>query len=236
MKRKDLRFILMILFMLFGIIISVQFRSVLDANKDKPSIVYQIESLRDQLNKEKIIGSELREQIDENIKKEEEYIKSIISHSNDELIEEWKNARLIAGLTDVRGNGVVIRISDAAEFEGGNISNYVVHDVDLVVVVNELKKAGAQAISINNERIISTTEIICAGPTVRINRNRYAIPVEIKAIGNPKKLYEAIVNSPIAMEFKDFGKVFEVKEAKDIVIPKFSGDINNLVKGLEVVE
>ena len=236
MKRKDLRFILMILFMLFGIIISVQFRSVLDANKDKPSIVYQIESLRDQLNKEKIIGSELREQIDENIKKEEEYIKSFISHSNDELIEEWKNARLIAGLTDVRGNGVVIRISDEAEFEGGNISNYVVHDVDLVVVVNELKKAGAQAISINNERIISTTEIICAGPTVRINRNRYAIPFEIKAIGNPKKLYEAIVNSPIAMEFKDFGKVFEVKEAKDIVIPKFSGDINNLVKGLEVVE
>ena len=71
---------------------------------------------------------------------------------------------------------------------------------------------------------------------MRINRNRYAIPFEIKAIGNPKKLYEAIVNSPIAMEFKDFGKVFEVKEAKDIVIPKFSGDINNLVKGLEVVE
>jgi uncharacterized protein YlxW (UPF0749 family) len=236
MKRKDIRFILMILFMLFGIIISIQFRSVLDANKDKPSIVYQIESLRDQLNTEKIIGSELREQIDEYIKKEEEYIKSIMNLSNDGLIEEWKNARFIAGLSDVKGNGVVIKINDAANFEEGSIDNYVVHDRDLVMVLNELKKAGAQAISINNERILSTTEIICAGPTVRINKNRYAVPFEIKAIGNPKKLYEAIVNSPIAMGFKDYGKVFEVREAKNIVIPKFSGDINNLVKGLEVVE
>ncbi|NLP13810.1 MAG: DUF881 domain-containing protein [Clostridium sp.] len=236
MKRKDIRFILMILFMLFGIIISIQFRSVLDANKDKPSIVYQIESLRDQLNTEKIIGSELREQIDEYIKKEEEYIKSIMNLSNDGLIEEWKNARFIAGLSDVKGNGVVIKINDAANFEEGSIDNYVVHDRDLVMVLNELKKAGAQAISINNERILSTTEIICAGPTVRINKNRYAVPFEIKAIGNPKKLYEAIVNSPIAMGFKDYGKVFEVREAKNIVIPKFGGDINNLVKGLEVVE
>lgn len=236
MKRKDIRFILMILFMLFGIIISIQFRSVLDANKDKPSIVYQIESLRDQLNTEKIIGSELRKQIDEYIKKEEEYIKSIMNLSNDGLIEEWKNARFIAGLSDVKGNGVVIKINDAANFEEGSIDNYVVHDRDLVMVLNELKKAGAQAISINNERILSTTEIICAGPTVRINKNRYAVPFEIKAIGNPKKLYEAIVNSPIAMGFKDYGKVFEVREAKNIVIPKFSGDINNLVKGLEVVE
>lgn len=156
--------------------------------------------------------------------------------SNDGLIEEWKNARFIAGLSDVKGNGVVIKINDAANFEEGSIDNYVVHDRDLVMVLNELKKAGAQAISINNERILSTTEIICAGPTVRINKNRYAVPFEIKAIGNPKKLYEAIVNSPIAMGFKDYGKVFEVREAKNIVIPKFSGDINNLVKGLEVVE
>lgn len=77
MKRKDIRFILMILFMLFGIIISIQFRSVLDANKDKPSIVYQIESLRDQLNTEKIIGSELREQIDEYIKKKKNISKAL---------------------------------------------------------------------------------------------------------------------------------------------------------------
>ena len=67
MKRKDLRFILMILFMLLALLYRFSFER-LDANKDKPSIVYQIESLEIS-NKEKIIGSELREQIDENIKK-----------------------------------------------------------------------------------------------------------------------------------------------------------------------
>lgn len=236
MKRNDARYIMMIMFMLFGIIVTVQFRSVLNSNKDKPSIAYKIEDLRVQLSAEKVIGSKLREKIDENIKKEENYIRSFMEQRNDDdLIDEWENAKLIAGLTDVLGNGVVIKLNDAA-VKTGDVSDYVVHNTDLVEVVNDLKKVGAQAISVNNERIISTSEIICAGPTIRINRNRYSVPYEIKAIGNPKKMYNALVNSGTAIEFKRRGVRFEVKEAKDIIIPKYSGNIDNLVKTMEVVE
>ena len=236
MKRKDTKPILMILFMFLGIVISIQFRSILNADKDKPSVIYQIESLKNQLNTEKIIGEGLRKEIEKNTKEGEEYIRSVMEHSSNELIGEWENTRLAAGLKDVRGNGVLINIGDAESFESGNINDFVVHDIDLLKVVNELKKAGAQAICVNNERIISTSEIICAGPTVRINRNRYAVPFEIKAIGNPKKLYAALAGSSMAAEFKEYGKIFEVREAKNIVIPKYNGDINNLMRGLEVVE
>lgn len=237
MKKNDKRYIIAILFMVFGILLSVQFRSVLNSKKNKPSIAYQIENLQNELKTEKLIGSKLREEIDQNIKKQDEYIKLFMDRRNDnELSREWENAKLTAGLTDILGNGVVISLTDAPEQLGDEIRDYVVHDIEIVEVLNELKKAGAQAISVNNERFISTSEIICAGPTVRINSNRYPVPYEIKAIGNPKRLYEALVSSTIASEFKQFGKRFEVRVAKDIVIPKFNGDIDNLVDGLEVVE
>ncbi|HHV29687.1 DUF881 domain-containing protein [Acetivibrio mesophilus] len=237
MNKNDKSYILAILFMVFGILLSVQFRSVLNSKKNKPSIAYQIENLQNEINTEKVIGSKLREEIDQNIKKQDEYIKMFMERKNDnELAGEWESLKIAAGLTDVLGNGVIVYMADASQQMGGRIENYVVHDVEIVEVLNELKNAGAQAISVNNERIISTSEIICAGPTVRINRNRYPVPYEIKAIGNPKKLYEALVNSPIANNFQMFDKKFEVRIAKDIVIPKYSGDINNLVDGLEVVE
>lgn len=226
-----------LLFLVFGILLSVQFRSVLNSKKNKPSIAYQIENLQNEIKTEKLKGSKLREEIDQNIKKQDEYIKMFMERKNDdEFAREWEKAKLVAGLTDVVGNGVIVYLADAPQQYGGKLEYYVVHDVEIMEVLNELKKAGAQAISVNNERIISTSEIICLGPTVRINRNRYPVPYEIKAIGDPKKLYEALVNSPIAGEFQMFNKKFEVRMAKDIVIPKYGGDIDDLVSGLEVVE
>jgi len=67
---------------------------------------------------------------------------------------------------------------------------------------------------------------------VRINRNRYPVPYEIKAIGDPKKLYEALVNSPMPVSFKCLTKNLKFG-CEDIVIPKYGGDIDDLVSGLE---
>ncbi|MFZ5989006.1 MAG: DUF881 domain-containing protein [Bacillota bacterium] len=237
MKRNDSNYIMLIMFMLLGLVLSVQFRSVMNSNKDKPSIAYKIESLKEQLNAEKVVGSKLREEIDVNIKKQEEYIKTVMENRNDDTLKkEWEEAKLAAGLTDVTGDGIVIKLNDAVVKIEGAVKLNIVHDTDLVEVVNELKKAGAKAISINNERIISTSEIICAGPTIRINRTRYSVPFEIKAIGDPKRMHEYLINSEIARDFKEYGVRFEVGEAKGIVVPKYSGKLSNIIKGLEVVE
>jgi len=63
---------------------------------------------------------------------------------------------------------------------------------DLLKLVNELNAAGAEAIAINDERIIATTEIRNAGNYIVINTNRYSAPFEIKAIGNPDTLEAAL--------------------------------------------
>ena len=77
-------------------------------------------------------------------------------------------------------------------------------------------------------------EVVCAGPTIRVNRNRYAVPFEIKAIGDPKRLYSTFNDSIIFASLSAFGIRVDIKEVKNIEIPKYNGNLDNLLKGLEV--
>ena len=237
MLSKDKKYVLMFIFVLLGILSTVQFRSILHSNKNKPSIAYEIESLKKELESEIAAGNELREEIEFNTKKKESLLKTFTAGEDDgQLIEQWELAKLNAGLTDVKGDGVIITLNDAEEKNPIDAEWSLLHDSDIYEVVNELKIGGAQAISINNERVISTTEVVCAGPTIRVNRNRYAVPFEIKAIGDPKRLYSTFTESAIYTTLKWLEIRIEIKEAKDIEIPKYNGNVDNLLKGLEVVE
>jgi len=227
----------MFIFVFLGLLTTVQFRSILNNNRNKPSIAYEIESLKKELEAEIAAGNELREEIEFNTKKKESILKTFVTSDDDgQLMEQWEELKLLAGLTDVKGDGVIITLNDAEEKNPIDVNWSLLHDSDIYEVVNELKRGGAQAISINNERVISTTEIVCAGPTIRVNRNRYAVPYEIKSIGDPKRLYSTFIESPIYSVLKWLGIRVEIKEAKNIEIPKYNGNIDNLVKGVEVVE
>lgn len=237
MLSKDKKYVLMFIFIVFGLLTTVQFRSILNNNRNKPSIAYEIESLMKELDSEIATGNSLREEIEFNTKKIESIYKTFANGNDDgQLIEQWEMAKLHAGLTEVTGNGVIITLNDAEERNPIKAEWSLLHDSDIFEVVNELKIGGAQAISINNERVISTTEVVCAGPTIRVNRNRYAVPYEIKAIGDPKRLYSTFIESGIYSTLKWLEIRVEIKEAKDIVIPKYNGNVDNLLKGLEVVE
>jgi len=227
----------MFIFVFLGLLTTVQFRSILNNNRNKPSIAYEIESLKKELEAEIAAGNELREEIEFNTKKKESILKTFVTSDDDgQLMEQWEELKLLAGLTDVKGDGVIITLNDAEEKNPIDVNWSLLHDSDIYEVVNELKRGGAQAISINNERVISTTEIVCAGPTIRVNRNRYAVPYEIKSIGDPKRLYSTFIESPIYSVLKWLGIRVEIKEAKNIEIPKYNGNIDKLVKGVEVVE
>lgn len=237
MNNKDIKYILMFIFLFLGVVCTVQFKSILNATKGKPSIAYEIENLKKEIDSEKAAGNELKEAIDFNLKKKESLFATFSGSNDDGLVNaEWEKAKLYAGLSDVKGNGVILTLNDAIEKDPLLDGASLLHDKDIYTVVNELKRGGAQAISINNERIITTTEIMCAGPTIRANRNRYAVPFEIKAIGDPKRLYSTFIESEIYTEMKWANKRVEIKKANDIKIAKYSGNVDNLVKGLEVVD
>lgn len=238
MGKSDKRNILLFVFMVLGFLLALQFRSVMsNTSKDAVSTAQTIESLKKELEREKTIGEILKKELEESIVERDTILRNIVEERGSEDInEEWERARILAGLTEVVGDGVVITLNDASEVVSG-VSDPLLHDSSLYEVLNEIKKAQPVAISVNGERIISTTEIVCAGPTTRINRNRYAVPYEIKVIGDSKKIREVFLNSSIVVfEFIPNNIKFQIKEEKDIVIPKYSGRIDVLTNAVEVVE
>ena len=108
--------------------------------------------------------------------------------------QERNELKFRAGLTAVEGSGVVVTIEDSKQplKMGENQNLYVVHDEDILKVINELRAAGAEAIAVNEQRLIGTSEIRCAGPTVIVNGKMFSTPFQVKAIGDPKLLRSAL--------------------------------------------
>ena len=101
------------------------------------------------------------------------------------LNEEKKYYEKLLNYTDVRGPGVIVIIDDAERdlFEDENGNNVLVHDQDVGIIVNELRAAGAEAISINDTRIMfNSTRIVCVGPTVRINGEQMTLTWNMQSI------------------------------------------------------
>ena len=134
----------------------------------------------------------------------------------------------LLGNTEVIGKGIVITVTDGdgSNLNGNFASDYIVHDGDLYEIVNSLKNAGAEAISINDQRIVSKSSITCAGNVVLINGEKVGVPYEIKAIGLPSMLFGAVTmpNGYIDWMIEDGVKV-DIKpvEKETIVIPKYEG-------------
>ena len=93
-----------------------------------------------------------------------------------------------AALTNVKGPGVSVLIEDSLKpvQSGENPNLYVIHDEDILRIVNELRAGGAEAIAINDQRLIGTSEIRCSGPTITVNGKVFGAPFTVKAIGDPK--------------------------------------------------
>lgn len=110
-----------------------------------------------------------------------------------QMQEQLNRSRIEAGLTGLKGPGVEIVLSDSPRTPGMDEDPYfyIVHDVDLQAVVNELWAAGAEAVSINDQRVVTRTSIRCVGPTVLVNGVRLAAPYTVKGIG-PSDLETAL--------------------------------------------
>jgi len=117
--------------------------------------------------------------------------------SSELLNEILLRRKMQAGYQKLQGKGVIIELMDSEEEagDGENPNNLLIHDQDILILLNDLKVAGAEALSVNGQRIVARSEIKCSGSTITINGTTYGQPFIIKAIGDPKQL-EAAVLSP----------------------------------------
>lgn len=240
MKHKDNRFIFVLAFLLLGVVLSVQFRSTLKLNKLNASSGYEVEQLNAMITEEKKAGEQLKASVKKNEKLWDDSLKASIHSSNNSylknLLDEHEAVKLKTGFTDVMGPGIIIKLDDALARKNQDLSTLIIHDSDIKKLLSELKNAGAQAISINGERIISTSEPICAGPTILINKNRYPVPYTIMAIGNADNLYKKVDESDRMAYMRRDGIRVSIEKSKEVVISKYDNDdLNRLVMGMEVI-
>ena len=154
---------------------------------------------------------------DDNINKIILIAKSITRQVN--LDEELKNNETLLGVTDVYGEGIVITINDGSD---------ITHQEDVVVLFDELKNMGAEAISINEQRFTNSSYIYCDGNVLLIDGKKIQAPFIIKAIGNKSNLSTGMLrNKGYVQVLKKAGLEVNVKEEDYIEIPRYTKEISN---------
>ena len=203
-----------------GFILSTEFRQEDELETVQPE--QRIEELSAQLLKAEMERDALQKQI-LNLQGELELSPAEIATMDD--------LKMKAGLTALEGSGVIVRMDDSniSAKLGDNPNLYVIHDEDILRIVNELRAAGAEAISINGQRLIATSEIRCAGPTLSVNNVRSAPPFEIIAIGDRNSLENSIkMRGGVEDALKVWGIQIDVQSLENVYIPPYSGDFRHV--------
>ena len=186
--------------------------------------------LRDTVFREKEKNDRYTEKLKENEQTLTRWREDVTKNNklSDEQRKKIDNNNTILGLTKVTGKGVQIVLKDGEENKkaGSTLeaSQTIVHDVDILEIINVLRNAGAEAISINGHRIIATSPISCIGTVIKINDEKVGAPYVISAIGNPESL-ESALNIPggIISILEKFGIKITKEKKDEIKIPEYTG-------------
>jgi len=183
--------------------------------------------LRTELANWKSKYEETNEAYEEMTRKIEEYKDTKQSNEETEKLvnAELEQANMILGKTDVQGDGIEIILKEAVTDEYGRISAY-----DLLAIVNALKLAEAEAVSINDERIINMTDIVTissiSSSFVRINGQRVLAPYVIKVVGNQSYLESALLgNGGHVDELRKLGHDISIEKVNRLTILKYNNEI-----------
>ena len=207
------------------LVIFIQFRTVDETNISGIEKMQEIE-LKEALSQWKTKYEEANEKLESTNAKISEYKNTTQSNeqSTKLLEEELKNANMLLGKTDVEGEGIEVIITDGYKTEtNGDRVSVKVSAIDLIQAVNELVKAGAESISINDERVVNMTDIVeIVSKYILVNSQVVSTPYTIKAIGERTYLQSAlgIKNGYIDQMAAD-GKNVSVEAKRNIKILKY---------------
>jgi uncharacterized protein YlxW (UPF0749 family) len=226
MARRS-RLLLAVAFFVLGFlaIVAIRGRSGVPANRLPRQ--FQLAGL---IQREQKTATDLRNQVAQLRKEVDDLRKSSAGQqSGATAIEQQVSAaRLAAGLDGLRGPGlrVVLDDSDLKHSPSGNVNDLVIHSQDVQAAVNALWRAGAEAVSINKERLVSTSAVLCVGNTLLLNGTVHSPPYDIVAIGATRDRFDT---DPLVHQLHEdadaFGLRFSITHADDLDVPAFVGAI-----------
>jgi len=144
-------------------------------------------------------------------------------------VAKMDQTALLAGATEVQGPGIVVTLRDSSTTSPLAPvyvrEQSIVHDTDILQVVNELRAAGAEAVSVNDQRLVATSPIRCIGPAIHVNGASLAPPYLVRAIGDPEALQEALKFSHGIYEtLQNAGSgMIDISKSSQVVIPAYQG-------------
>lgn len=234
--------ILTVLMVAVGVVLSVQFRSVRSANEEAAQA--QAKQLEEYKQRIEELGEEiadLQSQYEENNAKYQQLLSNLAANDSSfygtlkSYHDNIDSIKYSAGLTDISGQGIIITLADSAVSGDKFNSSALVHDSTLLNLVNQLKMAGAQAISVNDERIVAMSEFICVGPAVRVNGTKLFAPFTIKAVGNPAVL-EAATKASNAVSNPNINVSISVSRETEVTVSAYNKSYKNSISQLKNYE
>src|SRR3954462_6773027 len=231
-RRFSAPLVLMLPALLFALLVSLQWRTqqerseltvrynapLLDAAK---SLQNEQDGLRAQL-------AQLRAQLDEIQRGAASQ-----STSSRDLQTQIDELRSAAGLTERTGDGVVITLDDARSSsvtQNANVDKSICHSTDLTDIVNTAWRGGAQAIAINDERIVGSSSVYCVGSTIMVNGTLMSPPFNVVVIGSQNELLSAYDDPNELRDIKQrrdvYGLGFRVARSAGLKVPAYRGAMN----------
>ncbi len=223
--------VLLVPAVLFGLLVTLQWRT--QAERSELSVRYNAplidaaSALQKEQNELKTQLAQLRARLDE-IQRNA----STQSGAAKELQTQLDELKASAGLTPESGDGVVVQLDDARNVSVStrDIDKSICHATDLTDIINTAWKGGAQAIAVNDERVVNSSSVYCVGSTIMVNGTLMSPPFNIAAIGPQNSLLGAYDDPNQLQDIKQRRDVqglgFHVSRASAIHVPAFSGALN----------
>lgn len=220
--RADITAVTIVVFIVCIVLVSVmlmQFRTV------EQTDITEIENMRESelrvaLADWKTRYEEVSAQLEDVNKRIGEYNQRIADNEEaSELVDEELNeSNILVGKTDVEGEGVIITIN--------NTDTHQITATELLTLVNELRYAGAEAISINEVRVLSTSAIVDLSSYISVNQQRLESPYVVKAIGDKEYLSSTLnlKGSGFIDIYKNQGMSISMEQSNRVRIPKYNGE------------
>ncbi|MGC1213016.1 MAG: DUF881 domain-containing protein [Micromonospora sp.] len=170
----------------------------------RPQLTQLIEDRREQVAASELRAARLRAEVESQT--------AALADTDGPIKEQQDRAagnRQGAGFTSLTGTGVTIELNDAPRRadqtlpKGASNDDLVVHQGDVQAVVNALWAGGAEAMSIMDVRVLSTSAVRCVGNTLLLHGRVYSPPFKIVAIGDPAALQQALAASEGVRLFKE---------------------------------
>ena len=215
---------------LFGLLVSVQWRTQSERNeltiRYNTPLLDAAKTLQNEQNSLKVTLAELRAELDQ--------IQTSASTQSDaakDLQSRIDGLKTVAGLNERSGDGVEIVLDDARGAAAAkDVEKSICHNTDLTDIVNQAWRGGAEAIAINDERIVGSSSIYCVGSTIMVNGTLMSPPFKVLVIGPQNELLATYDDPTQLRDIKQrrdiYGLGFRVSRATGLHLPPYRGALN----------